>query len=211
MKIQKLIALFVFSILASCTTATPYQPATKTGSYDGFSQTNIEKDRVRITFGGNSLTDRETVENYLLFRAAEIALEKNFDHFILVKRDVEEKKRIRTTTSSNSSIYDPYFGYSFFSPNFGWSQRYPYSSFGGFSSARLYGRARFGHRGFGYGSAFRYDPFFDDIEIREIIKYKATAEVVFGEGNKPKDKENAFNASEVHANLKGEIIRPEVK
>jgi hypothetical protein len=34
---------------------------------------------------------------------------------------------------------------------------------------------------------------------------------VFGEGNKPKDKENAFNASEVHANLKGEIIRPEIK
>jgi len=58
--------------LAACATATPYQPASEPGGYDGFSQQMIENDRARITFGGNSLTNRETVENYLLYRAAEI-------------------------------------------------------------------------------------------------------------------------------------------
>jgi len=53
--------------LVACATATPYQPASKPGGYDGFSQQMIENDRARITFGGNSLTKRETVENYLLY------------------------------------------------------------------------------------------------------------------------------------------------
>jgi len=87
-------------VLTACATATPYQPASAPGAFDGFSQTMIESDRARVTFGGNSITDRETVENYLLYRAAEVAVERGFDYFTLVERDTEEKTRVRVSPSS---------------------------------------------------------------------------------------------------------------
>ncbi len=186
------------AILAACATATPYQPASKPGGFDGFSQTMIENDRARITFGGNSLTKRDTVENSLLYRSAEMALERGFDHFTLVERDVEEKTRVRVT---DNGLYDPYFNYSFFRPRYGWSRGYRYSRFGGFNRGR-----GFGYRGF-YDPF--YDPFFNDIDVREITKYRATAEVKFGKGAKP-NQDNAFNAREVLENLSGVIEFPEV-
>jgi len=81
----------------------------------------IENDRARVTFGGNSLTERETVENYLLYRSAEIAVERGFDYFTLAERDTEQKTRLQASPGLSSSLYDPYFGYSFYRPRFGWS------------------------------------------------------------------------------------------
>lgn len=185
------------AILTACATATPYQPASQPGGYDGFSQTMIENDRARITFGGNSLTKRETVENSLLYRSAEMALERGFDHFTLVERDLEENTRVRVT---ETGFYDPYFNYSFFRPRYGWSRPYRYSRFGGFYRGR-----GFGYRGF-YDPF--YDPFFNDFDVREITKYRATAEVKFGKGPAP-EQDNAFNAREVLENLSAVIQFPE--
>ena len=56
-------------LLAACATQTPYQSASTERAY-GFQEQWIEDNRVRITFRGNTLTDRETVETYLLYRAA---------------------------------------------------------------------------------------------------------------------------------------------
>lgn len=207
MKLRHLLMAASAAILAACATSTPYQPASKPGGFDGFSQTMIENDRARVTFGGNSLTERETVENYLLYRSAEIAVERGFDHFTLAERATEEKKRIQA--SPGAGLYDPYFGYSFYRPRYGWSRGYAYSRFGGFYGAR--GRGGFGRRGFGYGSPFGYDPFFDDYDVREITKYRATAEVKFGRGSKPYNKDNAFNAKEVLENLAPTITYPEQK
>ena len=47
-------------------------------------------DRYRISFKGNSLTDRETVENYMLFRAAELTLQSGYDTFTIVNRDTDK-------------------------------------------------------------------------------------------------------------------------
>lgn len=185
------------AMITACATATPYQPASKPGGYDGFSQTMIENDRARITFGGNSLTKRDTVENSLLYRSAEMALERGFDHFTLVERDVEEKTRLQVT---ENGFYDPYFNYSFFRPRYGWSRGYRYSRFAGFNRGRGFGRR-------GFYDPF-YDPFFNDIDVREITKYRATAEVKFGKGTKP-NQDNAFNAREVLENLSGIIEFPE--
>lgn len=212
MKLRHLLLAASAAMLAACATSTPYQPASKPGGFDGFSQTMIENDRARVTFGGNSLTERETVENYLLYRAAEIAVERGFDHFTLAERETEQNKRVRVSPGLHSSLYDPYFGYSFYRPRYGWSRPYAYSHFGGFYGRRgIYGRRGFGHRGFGFGSAFGYDPFFNDYDVREVTKYRATAEVKFGRGLKPTNKDNAFNAKEVLQNLAPTITYPEQK
>ncbi len=187
------------AVLTACATATPYQPASEPGGFDGFSQTMIENDRARISFGGNSLTKRETVENSLLYRSAEMALERGFDNFILVEKDLEENTRVRV---NEFGFYDPYFDYSFFRPRYGWSRGYRYSRFGGFHRGR-----GFGYRGF-YDPF--YDPFFNDFDVREITKYRATAEVKFTKGSTP-NQDNAFNAREVLENLSAVIAFPEEK
>ena len=188
-------------VLAACATVTPYQPASQPGGFDGYSQTMLESDRARVTFGGNSLTNRDTVENYLLYRTAQIAVERGFDHFTLVERDTEENSRIRVSPGVRSSFYDPYFGYSFYRPRVGWSRYHPYSRFG------YYGRFR---RPFGYSAFYDpfYDPFFNDYDVREVTKYRATAEAKFGRGSAP-DRANAFDAREVLENLGPTIRLPE--
>ena len=45
-----------------------------------------EPDRWRVTFAGNSLTSRETVEAYLLFRASELSVQNGYDWFEIVDR-----------------------------------------------------------------------------------------------------------------------------
>lgn len=193
--------------LAACATATPYQPASEPGGYDGFSQQMIENDRARITFGGNALTKRDTVENYLLYRSAEIAVERGFETFTLQERDLETDKKFRVSPGLTSG-YDPYFGYSFFRPNFGWSNSYRYSRFAGFNRGRGFGRSGFGFGGFSNGYN---DPFFNNTNVREITKYRATAEVKFGRGFSSSEDVQTFNAREVLENLSSAIEYPEDK
>jgi len=218
MKLRHLLLAASVAILSACATSTPYQAASKPGGFDGFSQTLIENDRARVSFGGNSLTDRETVENYLLYRAAELAVERGFESFTLTERDTEEKTRLSSSGSSfGSNFYDPYFNYSFFRPSFGWSRGYRFSRFAGFSPYRGIGFSRFGRRGFsgfgrrGFGTGLGfYDPFFNDFNVREITKYRASAEVKFGRFKTP-GADNSFNAREVLQNLGPTISYPEQK
>lgn len=103
--------------LAACATSTPYS-AVDTSGY-GFSEQRIEDNRYRIVFRGNSLTDRETVENYLLFRAAEVTVQSGYDHFIVVEDDTERSTTYTRTADYSSFRYYgygrpfPYYGYGY--------------------------------------------------------------------------------------------------
>jgi hypothetical protein len=107
------------AMLAACATATPYQPA-DTSRY-GFQEQMIEQNRVRITFRGNTLTERDTVETYLLYRAAEVTLQNGKDYFIVATRDTEEHSRLQGVGSARSRFA---FDYWYFSPRRGWSPWY---------------------------------------------------------------------------------------
>lgn len=146
---------------------TPYQAAK--GGQGGFTETRIEPERYRVSFSGNSLTERETVENYLLFRAAEVTLQNGFDHFTVVKRDTDKSSRIQGDT------FYPRFGYTYFHPRYGWISA--------------------------------WDPFWSPTSFREVTRYEASAEIVFGKGPKGGDP-NAFDAREVTKNLAGSVTRP---
>jgi len=205
-------------VLSACATTTPYQEASKPGAFDGYTQTIIENDRARVSFGGNSSTDRETVENYLLFRAAELAAERGFEYFTLVESDTESETRLRSTGGgfggAGFGFNDPFFRYSYFSPRFGWSRFGRYSSFrtGGFRGRGFGGRG-FGRSGFGFGGGFGHGfgggfGGFNSFDVREITKYRAIAEVKFSSGVKPEG-DRSFNASEVLTNLGPTIVYPE--
>jgi hypothetical protein len=102
--------------LAACSAGpTPYQPA---AGYDrGYSEQKIEAERYRISFKGNSLTGRETVENYLLYRAAELTLQSGYDTFTIVNRDTDKDSDIRRTGGYGGFSR---FSYMYFSPRWGW-------------------------------------------------------------------------------------------
>ena len=87
-----LITLASLAVLGGCATPTPYQAADEAGR--GFTETRIESNRYRISFEGNSLTDRETVETYLLYRAAELTVESGYDYFTVVNRATDEDTRV---------------------------------------------------------------------------------------------------------------------
>lgn len=79
--------LVVLALAGACTVSpTPYQPAAERF---GYSQQQIEDNRYRISFAGNSATSRTTVENYLLYRAAELTVENGYDHFTMFDQEIE--------------------------------------------------------------------------------------------------------------------------
>jgi hypothetical protein len=78
--------LLLLGMLAGCGQPTPYKPATD--GY-GYSEQQIEDNRYRVRFAGNDLTPADTVQNYLLYRAAELTLDKGYDYFTMADREVE--------------------------------------------------------------------------------------------------------------------------
>jgi hypothetical protein len=185
-------ALAGAALLASCATPTPYRPAVGNGfARTGFSDQQIESDRFRVSFAGNSLTSRETVERYLLFRAAELTLDQGGDYFVIADRDTDKQTRTYTTPGIGGGYGWGGFGFGGF-----WAPRWSY-----------YGRG-FGSRHFGFGSF--YDPFWDrGIDVRTVARYEASAEIVVGRGGKPRDNVRAFNAREVVDRLGPTIRLPE--
>ena len=96
--VRAVVVLWIAVLLAACVTPTPYQPAQPRGF--GYSEERLDQNKFRVTFRGNSLTNRETVEDYLLYRAAELTLQNGYSHFLIVGRDTEANTRYRTWIDS---------------------------------------------------------------------------------------------------------------
>ncbi|MES0872478.1 CC0125/CC1285 family lipoprotein [Sinimarinibacterium thermocellulolyticum] len=111
MLIRFALALSLGAALGACVSATPYQPRDR--GY-GYAEQKLESNRFRVSFAGNGATPRETVENYLLYRAAELTLAQGYDYFVIAARDTETDVRYQQTFSGF-----PGFGYYYFYPYFG--------------------------------------------------------------------------------------------
>lgn len=79
-------------MLAGCATPTPYAPRTH-GTATGYTDRQLADNRFRVTFTGNTVTPRETVENFLLLRAAEVTLAAGYDHFVFDTRNTKARTR----------------------------------------------------------------------------------------------------------------------
>lgn len=106
--------------LAGCATGpAPYGP--KTGdSTTGYTDQQLTTNRYRVTFTGNSQTDRQTVENYLLLRSAEVTLGAGFDYFLFDTRNTKSK----TTYLSSFSGWPGWGGYGWYWHNWAWGPPY---------------------------------------------------------------------------------------
>lgn len=83
-------SLAILVLLGGCAMSTPYQPV-----HDGFgySEQKLESNRYRVHFAGNDSTSQQTVENYVLYRAAELTLKDGYDWFLLSDRNTSTEKR----------------------------------------------------------------------------------------------------------------------
>lgn len=72
-------------LLSACAVPTPYQPATLPGDL-GYREQRLGDNRFRVSFVGNDLTTPETVDSYLLYRAAELTEQLGYDYFVVTAR-----------------------------------------------------------------------------------------------------------------------------
>ncbi len=88
----KLLAVYGAMVLAlaGCASGPPYQPAERPRG-SGYSDQRLADNRFRVTFTGNSVTRRQTVENFLLLRSAEVTRDAGFAWFVFDDRDTEAK------------------------------------------------------------------------------------------------------------------------
>lgn len=91
---RALIPIAAALALAACAAPTPYQPA-KNGF--GYGQQQIEDNRYRVTFKGNDVTTLDTVDIYLLYRAAELTVQSGFDYFEIADRETDKSTRYWVT------------------------------------------------------------------------------------------------------------------
>jgi hypothetical protein len=173
--------------LAACSTATPYQPDLRGSQVSGgFSEIRLTNDRFRVQFRGNTLTNRDTVERYLLYRAAELTLDQGYDWFEIDDRRTDKTER---------TYVDPPIG-----PRFG----YGYG----------YWQPMWRYYGYGYGwrswNPYFGDPFFADrMDVRTVQQFEAGAEIILHKGPTPQGASRAFDARQVKQNLEPTIIRPQ--
>lgn len=80
------------AVVACSSTPTPYQPAAGGGT--GYVEQQIETDRWRVSFTGNDATALDTVQNYVLYRAAELTVAQGFDSFTVVSRSTESQGNV---------------------------------------------------------------------------------------------------------------------
>jgi hypothetical protein len=189
-----LIALALALGATACATGpayTPFQAAT-TGKF-GFSEQRIEANRFRVMFEGNGRTSRQRVEDSLLLRAANVTLENGYDWFQIVSRATDPK---------TIQVRSPYMGSS-------WGGGFGY--YGGFATYRSwsprYGWVASRHPAYGYPF---YSPFDGFDAFQEVTRFEASAEIILGKGQKPKDQADAFDARDVSTNLTPRLNPPPV-
>ncbi|MEE9572653.1 MAG: hypothetical protein V3W20_06395, partial [Candidatus Neomarinimicrobiota bacterium] len=83
MKYLKLFNLFLISLLfIYC--STPYQPK---GMLGGYTEVNILGNLYRVEFEGNQHSKPNKIQNYLMYRCAELTQEKGYNYFVIVSEE----------------------------------------------------------------------------------------------------------------------------
>lgn len=177
--------------LAGCATvgSTPYQPVSASNpAAGGFTDQKLAEGRYSVTFAGNRLTSRETVESYLLYRAAELTLEQGYDWFAIVDKQMEHRVDREIVPDP---LYDPWFAsdyrywrpyWRYYVPGTGWRSWYPYNG----------------------------DPFWASrVQTQTSDRYEASAEIRMGRGAMPSTDLRAFDAHDVIARIGPSVQRPQ--
>ena len=172
--------------MTSCATPTPYQPNVAGQRVSGgYSEERLGEARYRVDFAGNSLTSRDRVEGYLLYRAAELTLRDGYDWFLIVDRLTE---RDTQTYVEPDPFYRPWYGNGYV----WWRPHWRYYRYGWYDWHPEWGGPFWG----------------DTYDIRTIERFEAHAEILLRRGPVPADETRAFDARQVMTDLGPSIELP---
>lgn len=188
-----LIGLAMLTAISACMTATPYQPyqaELTAGVHGGYSDQQLSANRYLVRFHGNELTSRDRVEGYMLYRAAELAVQNGYDWFTIVDRHTEHDVE---TYARPDPFYRPWYGsyYGYWRPHW-----------------------RYYRQGYGWNVWHPEvgDPFWaHGIDIRTVESFEAEAEIVLHKGPLTAGEERAFDARKIMADLGPSIVLPKQK
>lgn len=145
-----------FLLVTGCTTTpTPYQPYRSEGVggvHGGYSEYRLGPDLYQVKFHGNEFTSRDRVENYLLYRAAELSVANGYDWFVITNRHTEHDVETRVQQSPWGH-WQPHWRY--YRPGLGWDLWHPE-----------------------YGGPF----WADQIDMRKVESFEVEAAIVMGKG-----------------------------
>ncbi|MEX2408892.1 MAG: hypothetical protein WD489_07275 [Rhodovibrionaceae bacterium] len=175
--------------LAACTAPEPtrYQQSESGEEGFGYSEKWLDEATYEVRFAGNRLTERQTVENYTLFRAAELAREKGYQSFALLERTVEEN-----TTEKDYYDSPGYYGSPFHYGPYGWGHPYHYHP------------SSFGYPGYLRSRHGAWPP-------RRVTQttFAAVATVALFTGTPPEEAVKTYDAATILQELGPEVVRPE--
>lgn len=122
-KLARLLPLALAAgLLTGCMTPTPYAPRTE-GRATGYTDRELAHNRYRVTFTGNTVTPRETVETYLLLRSAEVARAAGYSHFVFDTRNTRAHHSYQEVPVGPGP--DPFFARRFgYWGGYGWGYGY---------------------------------------------------------------------------------------
>jgi hypothetical protein len=169
--------------LAACASPTPYEAAGLNDS-TGYDSNQLNTDTYRVSFEGNEVTDRETVETYLVYKAAQKTKESGHDYFRFVQRDTDQQIDVDTYQTYNATPglygYGAGLGYGGYS--------YPYYS-------------TYGYGGAGYGTGYT------DTRVTTDDSYEAMGIIEVYE-TMPVGMNDVLDADQVIARLRDEVRMP---
>jgi hypothetical protein len=165
----------VAGLLAGCMSPSPYGPRLQ-GQATGYTDRALTENRYRVTFTGNTVTPRETVESYLLLRAAEVARAAGYTSFVFDTRNTKANHTVTAIPEGPNPYWRGGFG--------GWGRRGGFGYWGGYG----------GWGGYGFG----YDPAVD-VVVR--TNYQAYAEIVLLTPEQAAKEPRALNAADVIAHI----------
>lgn len=70
--------------ISGCAATTPFHPL---ADGTGYSSRQISEDQYWISYTANSFTTEKTLKKYLLYRAAQLALETDHENFVVINSD----------------------------------------------------------------------------------------------------------------------------
>jgi len=108
----KLLSVAAFALLAACAEEPPYFGPAGPDHPTGYTDQQIDQNHFRVSYQGSSHTPRTTVENFLLLRAAQVALQAGYPYFEFDTRDTKSK----TTYFSTFTGWPGWGGYG----RYGW-------------------------------------------------------------------------------------------
>lgn len=187
---RRLIGLIALGTLAGCEPMppTPYQPYrshSAGGVHGGYSEQQIAPDRYRVRFHGNSLTSRDRVEGYMLYRAADLTLQHGFDWFVVLDRNTEHNVR---TIVRPDPFYRPWYGAGYAGWRPDWNLYVPGHGWNSISGADLSTTQQF--------------------DVRHIEAFETTADIQMEKGPMPANDPRAIDAHRVMADLGRKLERP---